>query len=217
MAHTVVHGWPTRLSTDGRHGRPRMARGKGGGDVPWYINMVARAASFRLSMDSPCRSSTDGPQVVHGWPNRSAYRRSSLEPPRSKRTNTAGGPGKLHSCYSRCRWTRCCGPCIGKDVDYHVGTETDLERFFPQICVSHVRRGFRRGSSSCCCRVCPTRTRMECVVRRLRHVSTGQYDSTGADLGQSCRLGRCSTTGAHGPDRADPFGDFTVVDPGQGC
>ena len=60
-------GWPL--------GRPRMARGKGGGDVPQYIKMAARAASFRLSADRPWRSSTDGPQVVRGWPNRCAYRR----------------------------------------------------------------------------------------------------------------------------------------------
>ena len=68
-------------STDG-HGRLRMARvlplsrprmagesdrKQGGGDVPLYIKMGARAASSR--------SSTDGPLVVRGWPNRCTYRR----------------------------------------------------------------------------------------------------------------------------------------------
>ena len=70
--HRVVHGWP-----EGVHGwpkvlpssRPRMAgvQKQGGGDVPQYIKMAARAASSRLS--------TDGPLVVRGWPNRCTYRR----------------------------------------------------------------------------------------------------------------------------------------------
>ena len=38
-----------------------------GGDVRLYIKMGARAASSR--------SSTNGPQVVRGWPNRCTYRR----------------------------------------------------------------------------------------------------------------------------------------------
>ena len=42
-------------------------------------------------------------------------------------------------------------PFIDKVVDTLVGAETDLERLFPQTCVSHVRRGSLRGSSSCCC------------------------------------------------------------------
>ena len=59
--------------------------------------------------------------------------------------------------------------------------------FFPQICVSHVRRGFRRGRSSCCCRVCPTRSdglrgsqSKACTHRAIRAEARG--DPTGADF-----------------------------------
>ena len=39
-------------------------------------------------------------------------------------------------------------PSIDKVVDTLVGAETDLERFFRQTCVSHVRRGSLRCCSS---------------------------------------------------------------------
>ena len=147
--HTVVHGWPEIREAAMYHGTSIWLRGPPPSGCLW----IALAG------------------VVYGWPTgrprmaqpvlvQAVSPPSSLVPFRSKRTNTAGGPGKLHLCYSRCRWTRCCGPCIDKAVDKVVdnlvGTETDLERFFPQICVSHVRRRFHRGSSSCCCRVRPT-------------------------------------------------------------
>ena len=40
---------------------------------------------------------------------------------------------------------------VAQVVDILVGAETDLERLFRQTCVSHVRRGSLRGSSSGCC------------------------------------------------------------------
>ena len=154
--------------------RPRMAgepdRKQGGGDGPLYIKMAARAAPSRLSSDSPSRSSADGPTGArtggelwgaHWDQNRFAYRRW-----RSKRTNTAGGLGRYTSTGQvplALQRPACCAttgadgrdsaqlPFIDKVVDTLVGAETDLERLFPQTCVSHVRRGPLRGSSSCCC------------------------------------------------------------------
>ena len=60
----VVHGWPG-FSLQAVHGWRDQKQG--GGDVPRYIKMAARAASARLS--------ADGLQVVRGWPNRCTYRR----------------------------------------------------------------------------------------------------------------------------------------------
>ena len=105
----VVHGWPEVVY--GRPkvlpaSRPRMAgvQKQGGGDVPQYIKMAARAASSRLS--------TDDPQVVRGCPNQCTNRRCGpgaasearlLRNDECRWTRQCGRPWRLHSCRSSTR------------------------------------------------------------------------------------------------------------------
>ena len=113
------------------------------------------------------RSSPDGHVAVPGWPRgrlRELVRATALtahdhcwrplEAPlalqRPACCATTGGDGRdLGSC------------TLAVHRQGRRGAETVLERLFPQTCVSHVRRGSRRGISSCCCPVCPTRSRMQ--------------------------------------------------------
>ena len=103
---------------------------QGGGDVPQYIKMAAirRQPTGRPQMAQPVhepalrpRGGIRGPLVA---------KRELMD----ETVRETLGVAQL--------------PFIDKVVDILVGAETDLEHFFRQTCVSHVRRGSLRGSSS---------------------------------------------------------------------
>ena len=116
-------------------------------------------------------------------------------------------------------------PFIDKVVVFFVGAETDLERLFRQSCVSHVRRGSLRGSSSGCCYVqpalvmeyvAPARSKLcrlstVAVLGKVVHMpfvvsSTGV---NGLDSAEYRRVSRGVSIGAQGPDCAETRGDST--------
>ena len=104
------------------------------------------------------RSSTDGPTGARTGGEPTANSSGHL---RSQRTSTACCPTGQLPMDETVRETLEVAQLlfIDKVVDTLVGAESDLERLFQQTCVSHVRRGSLRGSSSGCCCVCPTRSR----------------------------------------------------------
>ena len=161
------------------------------------------------------RSSTGGHRVVYGWPQ-GRPRMAQPVPAVSPRELVGATaltahehcwrPGKLHlrfrgplvvqrqvPMYGTVRETLEVAqlPFIDKVVDTLVGAESDLERLFRQTCVSHVRRGSLRGSSTGCCCVCPTHSRygVRCTspfqLSRLRQVpAEARGDSSVAVVGK---------------------------------
>ena len=97
-----------------------MARGKGGGDVPRYIKMAARAAFFRLSTDSFRRSSTDGPTGARtGGELSGAHWDQRAQDVRHREARASFVPalvGERTAHWNLTRFHRCCSWSEARDI-----------------------------------------------------------------------------------------------------